>query len=183
MQSAHSFDKSRGPEKAFLKNEIIAPFVKAGSNEADLKLYDAYGFATADSGKVWATPQLTGNTKAPAKGVPSPAQRQARWAMWRRSSTSTCTRSSTRRQDATRGRRVMKEGFCELFTKEVLTAAIPGAQADSDPALRVGVEGSQPDGSPFPGFTKSFVPDYNPGDYALIWRTPRRSATRRRPRR
>ena len=167
VQSAHSFDKSRGPEKAFLTNEIIAPFVKAGSNEADLKLYDAYGFATADSGKVWATPQLTGNTKAPAKGVPSPAERQARWAMWETLAHEYLhTLEHPAFSDATRGRRVMKEGFCELFTKEVLTAAIPGAQADSDPALRVGVEGSQPDGSPFPGFTKSFVPDYHPGDYA-----------------
>jgi hypothetical protein len=60
----------------------------------------------------------------------------------------------------------MSEGFCELFTKQVLLEAVPRAQADADPALRAEVEGTTPDGKPFKEFTSDLVGDYvTPSQY------------------
>jgi hypothetical protein len=66
---------------------------------------------------------------------------------------------------ASKDRRVMKEGFCELFTKEVLTVEIPKAQG-GDVALQKGVEGTDSSGNPWPGFSGKLVPNYSPGLYA-----------------
>lgn len=57
----------------------------------------------------------------------------------------------------------MTEGFCELFAKDVLLhgGRIAAAQADSDPARRIEVEGRDE-----PGFDAKFVPDYDSGEYA-----------------
>ncbi len=167
-QSRHHFDKGRSAaERNFLATEILAPFVAA--NRSDLAKYDAYGFATADPNRhtVWTVPALAGDTRPRPGGVPSPAERAARWAEWQTLVHEYIhTLEHPAFGEATRGRRVMTEGFCELFTKSVLTAAIPVAQADGDPTLRGGVEGTDSAGALFPGFAGVLVGNYDAGQYA-----------------
>ena len=64
------------------------------------------------------------------------------------------------------GNRILFEGFCEMFTEEVLREWIPKAQADSDATLRGEVEGVDGGGKPWPDFTPDMVRDYSAGDYA-----------------
>jgi hypothetical protein len=163
---AHHFQPNRSPaEQAFLDTEVIKPFV--ATNKKDLELYDVLGFAiTLGPGKVAIQPHVLGDMKKPKGGGPPPAERRARWVEWQtlvHEYIHTLEHSAF--GDASQGRRVMKEGFCEFFTKEVLTAEIPKAQA-GDPALQAGVEGTDPAGKPWPGFTKALVPDYHPRAYA-----------------
>ena len=63
------------------------------------------------------------------------------------------------------GNRVLFEGFCEMFTKEVMVSAISLAKG-GDSAMRIAVEGADPNGTPWPDFTPNLVPDYSPGSYA-----------------
>jgi peptidoglycan hydrolase-like protein with peptidoglycan-binding domain len=167
---AHSFDKSRSQqERSFLDTHVLAPFV--ARHRAQIELMDRYLFATAFGGRVWMAPVIEASTDFPdtpgADGSPSPAERRARWGEWETLVHEYIhTLEHPGFSDATRSRRIMTEGFCEMFTKEVLEQAIPAAKADSDPELRKGVEGSMPDGRPFPGFQPTLVPDYSPGAYA-----------------
>jgi hypothetical protein len=163
---AHHFQPNRSSaEENFLDTEVIAPFV--ATNQKNLELYDVLGFAiTLEPGKVAIQPHVTGNMKPPKGGGPPPAERARRWVEWEtlvHEYIHTLEHSAF--GEASQGRRVMKEGFCEFFTKEVLTAEIPKAQA-GDPTLQAGVEGTDPAGKPWPGFSKALVPDYHPGSYA-----------------
>lgn len=164
--TAHHFERTRSPvEQSFLDREVIAPFVAA--HQADLALYDVLGFAiTLEPGRVAIQPHIKGDAKKPKGGGPSPAERSRRWVEWE-----TLVHEYIHTLEhsgfgaASKGRRVMKEGFCELFTKQVLTTQIPTAQS-GDPALQVGVEGADPVGKPWPGFSASLVPSYSPRAYA-----------------
>jgi hypothetical protein len=163
--AAHHFERTRSPaEQAFLDSEVVNPFVS--THKADLELYDVLGFAITLDGKVAIQPHLTGDTKKPKSGGPSPAERAARWSEWE-----TLVHEYIHTLEhpafgkASKGRRVMKEGFCELFTREVLSTQIPLAKA-GDPALQKGVEGVDSAGNPWPGFTPALVPAYNAGSYA-----------------
>ena len=162
---AHHFQRNRSPaERAFLDTEVIKPFVT--TNKKDLEVYDVIGFAITRGGKVGIQPHLAGDTKKPKGGGPSPAERRMRWVEWQTLVHEYIhTLEHPAFGDASQGRRVMKEGFCEFFTKEVLTAQIPKAQA-GDATLQAGVEGTDPAGKPWPGFSKALVPDYSPGSYA-----------------
>jgi hypothetical protein len=165
---AHHFQRNRSSaERSFLDTEVIAPFVASGSNKKDLELYDVLGFAiTLEPGKVAVQPHVRGNMKTPKGGGPPPAERARRWVEWEtlvHEYIHTLEHSAF--GEASQGRRVMKEGFCEFFTKEVLAAEIPKAQA-GDPTLQAGVEGTDGSGKPWPGFSKALVPDYHPGSYA-----------------
>jgi hypothetical protein len=164
--SAHHFERTRSPaEQSFLDTEVIAPFV--ARHKADLALYDVLGFAiTLEPGKVAIQPHIRGDNKTPKGGGPSPAERSRRWIEWETLVHEYIhTLEHPAFGEASKGRRVMKEGFCELFTKMVLTTAIPKAQA-GDPALQVGVEGADSAGKPWPGFSGSLVPNYSPRAYA-----------------
>lgn len=163
----HNFDAARSAaELVFLDNDVLKPFVTA--RKGDLELYDRFGFASADpvAQRVIALPTLTGNTKAPSAGVPSPAERTAKWSMWQ-----TLVHEYIHTLEhpgfsaAHKGRRVMVEGFTTLFSKEVLATEIPKAKG-GDPALLAGVEGTDSSGAPFPGFNASFVPSFDAGIYA-----------------
>jgi hypothetical protein len=68
-------------------------------------------------------------------------------------------------QTARRNNDVLKEGFTHMFTEEVLNEWSPKAKADKDPALRGDVEGTDPKGKPWPGFTAGIVPAFDPFPY------------------
>jgi hypothetical protein len=166
VSKLHHFQPNRSTgEQAFLDHDVIAPFVAA--HKKDLELYDVLGFAiTLEPGKVAIQPHVEGDMKKPKGGGPPPGERQRRWVEWE-----TLVHEYIHTLEhpafgaASQGRRVMKEGFCEYFTKEVLTVQIPKAQG-GDPTLQAGVEGTDPSGNPWPGFVKDLVPNYNPGSYA-----------------
>jgi len=112
-------------------------------------------------------PDATHSDVSPAPGVPSRAERQARWREWE-SLVHEYMHDLTHPvfRAAAGDRAVLLEGFCELFTKEVLLAAIPIAKADADPGLRGGVEGRDANNKLFPFFTPDLVRDYTSGQYA-----------------
>ncbi|GIE99656.1 eCIS core domain-containing protein [Paractinoplanes rishiriensis] len=170
-QQDHGFDKARSvEERQFLNTQILAPFVAA--HRADLEKFDRFGFAFAEEGpRVLIQPSVIGSAThsdtAPAAGVPSRAERLARWSNWETLVHEYFhTLAHPAFVQAEQGRRVMSEGFCEMFTKEVLSVKVPVAQADGDTTLRGGVEGTDAGGGLFPGFTADLVPDYSPGSYA-----------------
>ncbi|HEU5111133.1 MAG TPA: LysM domain-containing protein, partial [Micromonosporaceae bacterium] len=170
-QQDHGFDKARSPEeRLFLNSEILAPFVAA--HRADLEKFDRFGFAFAEEGpRVLIQPAVIGTAThsdaAPSPGVPSRAERLARWSNWETLVHEYFhTLAHPAFVEAEQGRRVMSEGFCEMFTKEVLSVKVPVAQADGDATLRGGVEGTDSAGALFPGFAADLVPDYDPGSYA-----------------
>jgi hypothetical protein len=170
-QTLHGFDKGRSTEeRTFLGREVLGPFVAA--HRADLVEYDRFGFAYAEPGpRVLIGPAVIGTPAhpdvPPLTGGPSPAERHRRWTMWRTLVHEYIhTLEHPAFTQARQGRRVMFEGFCELFARDVLLVQIPIAKADSDPALRAGVEGTDPLGGLFPGFAADMVPDYDAGKYA-----------------
>jgi hypothetical protein len=170
-QRDHGFDKARSAEeRLFLNSQILTPFVAA--HRADLERFDRFGFAFAEPGpRVLTQPAVIGtatHTDAPpAAGVPSRAERLARWSTWETLVHEYFhTLAHPAFVEAEQGRRVMSEGFCELFTKDVLSVKVPVAQADGDATLRAGVEGTDAGGALFPGFAADLVPDYSPGSYA-----------------
>ena len=166
-QLGQHFDKRRPVEAAFLNDQVLAPFVRL--RKADLELYDAFGFATAnpETHTVNTTPQIMGDNKPSKAGVPAPGERQLLWHEWQTLVHEYIhTLEHPAFGEAAQGRRAMKEGFCEMLTKAVLTKYIPLAQADGDAALRIGVEGSDPSGKAFPDFDAKFVPNYSSRAYA-----------------
>jgi len=160
-QATHHFDpndSSRGPdEAAFLFNEIITPFATA--NRADLEQYDQFGFAlTPDAGRVvMYTALRTDLSNAPGlAGAMSPAERATRWGGWMTLVHEYIhTLEHPAYSTAASGNGVMREGFCELFTKEVLDSALPAAPGNV--ALRNSVEGP---GLPAP--TQDILPSTYP---------------------
>ena len=168
-QKRHNFNKDRSAlEGDWLQKEVIAPF--AAARKADLALYDIYGFASSgDTILIAPTLQSSGafpNT-APKGGGPSRAERRERWSMWE---TLVHEYIHTLEHPAfvemRGGNRILFEGFCEMFTEEVLQEWIPKAKADSDPALRGEVEGKDGGGNLWPDFTADLVRDYSAGEYA-----------------
>jgi hypothetical protein len=171
-QRRHHFNKDRSSdEDTFLVDEVITPFVAARS--ADLKKYDQFGFAMTDpdAGEVLIVPRVQGSRRfpatTPAGGGPSPAERKSRWDKWQllvHEYIHTLEHPEFVR--ARGGNRVLFEGFCEMFTEEVLRTWIPKARADSDRALRADVEGTNSAGALWPRFRPAFVSAYDPGEYA-----------------
>jgi hypothetical protein len=162
--NAHHFESTRTTaEKDFLTNEVIAPFVAA--HNADLAIYDKTSFAITIGRQIRMVPVIAGNTTVPATGGPSPAERAARWSTWKLLVHEYIhTLEHPAFSEATRGRRVMIEGFCELFTREVLRTAIPRARG-GDKVIQARVEGTDARGNVFPGFTPALIRDYDSGQY------------------
>lgn len=166
VQRAHHFDKARGPEKTFLKTQVLAPFVAA--NKADLDLYDVFGFAITSTREqqVVTLPPVASGAKPSKDGTPPDGDRIGLWSEWQLLTHEYIhTLEHPGFSAAVKDRRALNEGFCEMFNKEVLTKHIPIAKADSDATLRGGVEGVDSSGKPFPGFKPGLVPNYSAGAY------------------
>jgi hypothetical protein len=146
--TAHHFDTgvvyTPGHEGSqFWWQKIVAPWQTL--NDADLRLFDLHGFALSDpeSGRiVLPTSQSRGlSTKKSKSGAPSDANRGRRWSAWR-----TMIHEYIHQlehpalHDWPGHNRTIGEGFCEMFTKEVLLPLLPTA-AGADTARRTLVEG------------------------------------------
>jgi peptidoglycan hydrolase-like protein with peptidoglycan-binding domain len=169
VQTTHHFNRRRrGQGEPAFFNEVMREFLGRGSNLADLRRYDLFGFFFAQEGprvlsQVAIVPSDDLSGDVPASGGPSEAERAARWSTWEtlvHEYFHTLAHPAFSRASA--GNRIMTEGFCELMTKAVLdgAGAIDTAKSDGDAALRIEVEGGD-----WPGFDPAFVPDYDPGEY------------------
>lgn len=168
-QADHHFNKNRDDqgEPQFLDG-VLDEFIANGSNRTDLERYDQFGFAFAVSGpRVLSQTALVGSDEFSAlpdqPGGMSDAERRRRWSTWQvlvHEYIHTLAHPEFNRSHG--GNRILVEGFCELFTKEVLVTAggIANAQSDANPALRHEVE----DGD-VPDFDARFVPDFDAGSY------------------
>ncbi|MFQ5768511.1 MAG: LysM domain-containing protein, partial [Acidobacteriota bacterium] len=162
VQASHNFDKNRSSdEEDFLINEVLNPFVADPTNNADLIRYDLFGGFAIAADQVVAPSTVTAGLSdvSPGSGVPSPAERSARWEMWKLLVHEYLHKVTHPAFSRAAGRnRIMTEGFTEMFTKETLQAELPGAP--NDPAIRDEVEGGS-FGAPPAGI----VGGYSPGSY------------------
>ena len=168
-QTDHGFNERRTTqgEPAFAQG-VRARFIAKGSNRTDLDRYDQFGFFFAEEGpRVLSQTAIVdepGFSATPATaGAMSDAERHMRWQTWEvlvHEYIHTLEHPSF--GAASQGNRIMKEGFCELFTKDVLLhgGRIGQAKTDTDPDRRKDVEGGDQ-----PGFQPKFVPDYDSGEY------------------
>jgi hypothetical protein len=161
--SKQSFNPTRkGTDEAdFLWDDVVVPFTNA--NKADLERYDQYGFALAsDKGIVLPTTLDTSmSMKAGKGGAPSDAERSTMWSAWHLAVHEYIhTLEHSNFNAAASGNRNFTEGFCELFTKEVITAELPTAHTNK--SLITAVEGGIWD----PPTSKAMVGGYSPGEYA-----------------
>jgi hypothetical protein len=170
-QTDHGFNEKRDGqgEKPFAKG-VKKRFIRKGGNKQDLKRFDQFGFFFALEGpRVLSQTAIVDSpgfsTSTPAHGGISDAERLDRWSTWEVLVHEYIhTLEHPNFGKATKGgNRIMTEGFCELFTKDVLFhgGQIAAAQIDADPSVRLDVEGSD-----VPDFDPKFVPDYDPGEYA-----------------
>ncbi|MDN5769389.1 MAG: peptidoglycan-binding protein [Microlunatus sp.] len=168
-QTNHGFNERRTTqgEPTFAAG-VKARFIAHGDNRADLARYDQFGFFFAEEGPrvlsqtaIIDQPGFSATPGTP--GAMSDAERHMRWQTWEVLIHEYIhTLEHPGFGAATKGNRIMTEGFCELFTKDVLLhdGRISQAKADTDPARRTEVEGGDE-----PGFAAKFVPDYDSGEY------------------
>ncbi|MFH7321182.1 DUF4157 domain-containing protein [Desulfurivibrio sp. D14AmB] len=135
VQSSHYFDPNRSAEeRIFLWDEIVVPFASLADNATKLRRYDQYGFGiSTERGIVMPTGISEGYSTAPGiAGAPSEAVRATKWSGWKllvheylhRLEHSGFTQAARRNPN-------LVEGFCEMFTKEVLLHEIPTAPANA----------------------------------------------------
>ncbi|MEA2310928.1 MAG: hypothetical protein QOE28_896, partial [Solirubrobacteraceae bacterium] len=157
--NAHHLRRDRSDEEGtFFDDEIASPF--AADHKDDLETFERFGFSVAKGGKVFAQTTLSDpkfSNDAGPKGAPSPGARHLKWKMLH-----TLVHEYIHLlehpayTDARQGNDIMREGFCEMFAKEVMIPVTAAAKG-GDSKLRVAVEGGD-----FPGFTPDLVPDYKP---------------------
>jgi peptidoglycan hydrolase-like protein with peptidoglycan-binding domain len=168
-QTDHGFNQRRTTqgEPAFAAG-VKSRFITHGDNRADLERYDLFGFFFALEGpRVLSQTAIVDEPGFPATpatpGAMSDAERHMRWSIWEVLVHEYIhTLEHPNFGAASKGNRIMKEGFCELFTKDVLLhgGQIAAAQADADPTRRKDVEGGD-----LAGFEARFVNDYDAGEY------------------
>jgi peptidoglycan hydrolase-like protein with peptidoglycan-binding domain len=167
-QKAHGFNQHRtGQGEPTFAEGVKGRFVAKGANKTDLTRLDQFAFAVAQPGprvlKQIATVDSPGFSATAPAGQMSDAERRQRWAGWEvlvHEYIHTLEHPNFGR--ASRGNRILIEGFCELFTKDVLFhhKAIENAKADADPSVRKEIEGGD-----VPKFDAKFVPDYTASEY------------------
>ena len=169
-QKEHGFNQNRrGQGEPAFAAAVKRKFLTKGSNRADLTRFDQFGFFYAEAGpRVLSQTALVGSpgfsTSTPAHGGISDAERLDRWSTWEtlvHEYIHTLEHPNFSKANPS-GNRILTEGFCELFTKDVLFhgGRIADAQSDTDPSVRIDVEGGD-----VPDFDAKFVPDYDAGEY------------------
>ena len=166
-QTAHGFNETRSADEQTFAQGVKQRFVAKGGNKTDLERLDRFGFAVALPGPIVQaqtsivdSPGFSATPKKP--GGMSDAERLRRWRNWQVLVHEYIHTLAHPNFNAAATNRIMTEGFCELFTKDVLFfgGAIASAQANTDAGRRKEVEGGD-----VADFEARFVPDYNAGEY------------------
>jgi hypothetical protein len=156
----HHLDRGRSaPEEEFFFDQVCKPFSDA--HKPPLEKFNRFGFSQAKGGKVLAQTTLDDPlfpNKETEPGEPSPAHRHLQWKMLR-----TLVHEYIHLlehpafTEARGGNDILREGFCEMFTEEVMVPATAAAKG-GDARIRIAVEGGD-----YPkGFSPSLIPDYAP---------------------
>ncbi|HEY5980461.1 MAG TPA: peptidoglycan-binding domain-containing protein [Microlunatus sp.] len=166
-QSDHGFNENRSTDETAFAEALKKRFVAKGTNSDDLDRLDRFGFAIALPGPIVMaqtsivdSPGFSATPKAP--GGMSDAERLRRWRNWQVLVHEYIHTLAHPNFNAAANNRILTEGFCELFTKDVLLhgGGIASAKADTDVGRRKEVEGGD-----VAGFEDRFVPDYSAGEY------------------
>ncbi|MFT3774910.1 MAG: DUF4157 domain-containing protein [Minicystis sp.] len=142
-QNSHHFLPASGtPEEAFLKAEIVTPYL--AGHKAELEEYDQYLFALAgDKGTVLITPRVKpGFSDTAPQGQTPDAERALYWRGWQtlvHEYIHTLEHPTLASMPGGNNSRVITEGFCEMFTREVMADEMPGA--GTNVTLRTEIEG------------------------------------------
>ena len=166
-QTDHGFNEKRSTDETAFAEALKKRFVAKGNNKDDLDRLDRFGFAIALPGPIVMaqtsivdSPGFSATPKAP--GGMSDAERLRRWRNWEILVHEYIHTLAHPNFNAAADNRILTEGFCELFTKDVLLhgGGIASAKADTDAGRRKEVEGGD-----VTGFEERFVPDYSAGEY------------------
>ena len=166
-QSDHGFNEDRSADETAFAEGVKQRFVAKGTNKVDLDRLDRFGFAVALPGPIVMaqtsivdSPGFSATPKAP--GGMSDAERLRRWRNWEVLVHEYIHTLAHPNFNAAANNRILTEGFCELFTKDVLLhgGGIASAKANTDAGRRTEVEGGD-----VAGFEERFVPDYSAGEY------------------
>jgi Domain of unknown function (DUF4157) len=125
--AAHNFDPDSvtNGEQAWLQTDVIAPFIAPAARNADLLLYDQFGFALQPQpGKIVLPTTVPGSSLATG-GAPNLADRNKMWRTWHIAVHEYI--HNLAHPAFERSLSANNEGFTEYFTKGVLTKAAPVA--------------------------------------------------------
>lgn len=139
--SAHSFNPDRSPdidgERAWLQTDVINPFIAPAARNADLLLYDQFGFALQpEPGKIVLPTTVAGSSLATG-GAPNMVDRRKLWATWHIAVHEYLHNLAHPAFEESLS--ANNEGFTEYFTKGVIKKIAPVAHQIS--ALVRKVEG------------------------------------------
>lgn len=164
----HHFDKNRSTEEAdWLAREVVAEFARRRG--PDLDAFDRFGFFDTTRRRISVVPTLSsgGSQHAGPGGAPPEALRRQQFANYQLLVHEYIhSLEHPAFQAARGGNRILFEGMCEHFALQVKRIWVPILQADSNHALRMEIEGADPGGSPWPGFSPAWVDNPDAGDYA-----------------
>jgi hypothetical protein len=161
---AHDFDPDRPGfgEDAWLDAQVITPFIAPAARNAQLRQYDQFGFALRPQpGKIVLPTSTPGSSLGSGGVTPNLVDRKMMWETWHIAVHEYLHNLVHPAFKKAVAGPVMKEGFTEFFTKEVLSKAAPVAHLNT--GLVQKVEG----GTFLPPTTQSLVgPHTTPPSYA-----------------
>lgn len=131
--AAHNFDPDRTGfgENTWLQTNVITPFVAPPARNAQLLLYDQFGFALQPQPGKIVLPTTVPGSSLSSGGAPNLNDRAKLWSTWHIAVHEYLHNLvHPRFENAIRGP-VMNEGFTEYFTKGVLSKAAPVAHQNA----------------------------------------------------
>jgi hypothetical protein len=165
---AHDFnpDRTTFGEDTWLESQVITPFIAPAARNAQLRLYDQFGFALQPQpGKIVLPTSTPGSSLGSGGLTPNLADRKMMWDTWHIAVHEYLHNLAhpvfNKVISGPDSGPVLLEGFTEFFTKEVLSKAAPVAHANA--GLVQKVEG----GNWAPPTTQALVGPYTtPDTYA-----------------
>ncbi len=127
--AAHNFNPDRTPdphgERAWLRTNVIDPFIAPAARNTDLLLYDQFGFALQpEPGKIVLPTTVAGSSLA-GGGAPNIADRSKMWSIWHIAVHEYLHNLAHPAFEESLSEN--NEGFTEYFTKGVIKKAAPVA--------------------------------------------------------
>lgn len=136
IKREHRFTTVSEADKRLLESKVIKPFV--AEHTAQLERYDLLGFAITNPDTH--TVVIAGKIEPDAGPL---AERRKRWSIFKQLTHEYIhTLQHPNIPDATGGSGTVKEGFCEMFTQDVIFRALEAVKAGQRPELVAAVEGS-----------------------------------------